>query len=156
MSTLKLILTVSAIGSMMFGCGENSSKTSHLKEEKIEHKHHHEDENSAENIELNGVEKWLVNDEMKPFVSESETALERYISGASSDYKTLAKTLEEKNSELIKSCTMKGKSHDELHKWLQQHLELIEKLNKAETKENADEWVSELKTSFQTYHRYFR
>ena len=93
---------------------------------------------------------------MKPYVAEAEATVNSYISSHSSDYQALAAQLKEKNAALIKSCTMKGKSHEELHKWLHPHLELVDSLSKTETKENADKIIADIRASFQTYHQYFQ
>ena len=68
----------------------------------------------------------------------------------------MATQLKEKNNGLIKSCTMNGESHDELHKWLYPHIELIESLSKAESTEAASEIVADLQASFSTYNQYFQ
>lgn len=110
----------------------------------------------VETIELNDNAKWVINEEMKPFLTESETILNKYIEDGSTDYVTLAKQLKDKNSGLIKSCTMEGKSHDELHKWLHPHMELIESLQKAEDANSANSIISELKQSYETFNQYFQ
>lgn len=104
-------------------------------------------------IDLNNGEKWKVNTEMTPHILEAEQILLHYTDG---DYEQLAEQLETKNKGLIKSCTMNGKSHDELHKWLHPHMQLIEALDDAENKEEADKTIAELIKSFQTYHTYFQ
>src|SRR5690554_5471571 len=78
-------------------------------------------------IELDNGAKWKVNEEMIPFVHNAEAILGQYKGG---DYKKLAEQLANENKKLINSCTMKGKSHDELHKWLHPHLELVKDLKK--------------------------
>ena len=98
----------------------------------------------------------MVNAEMKPFLTESESILNTYISNGSTDFKTLAKELTDKNSGLIKSCTMDGKSHDELHKWLHPHMALIESLQEAENDDAANKIISELKSSFEIYNQHFQ
>lgn len=108
------------------------------------------DENT---IELNNGEKWMVNDEMKPYILDAEQILSQYESG---DYKELAKQLKEKNSGLIKSCTMDGKSHDELHKWLHPHMQLIDGLAESENTEDANKIIADLQQSFQTYKTHFK
>jgi len=113
----------------------------------------HTHEGESEEIELNSGEKWQVNTEMTPFILEGEQILGGHADG---DYKVLAAQLKDKNSGLIKSCTMDGKSHDELHKWLHPHLELVEALNEAQTPEAADLIIANLKKSFETYHTYFQ
>lgn len=110
----------------------------------------------GETIELNNGEKWLVNAEMKPYIQDGEQLLRAYKDSHSEDYKTLAEALKEKNSELIKSCTMKGKSHEELHKWLHPHLELVADLGKAENQQQASDLVNHLQASFELFHQYFQ
>lgn len=107
-------------------------------------------------ISLNDGEKWSVNEEMKPFILEAEVILNQYTEGNSSDYTTLAAQLKEKNAGLIKSCTMKGESHDELHKWLHPHMELIESLGNSDSEEEANTIIESLQRSFETYHQYFK
>lgn len=112
--------------------------------------------NAQPTIELNDGVKWSVNDEMKPFILESESMLNTYITNGSTDYKTLAKELTDKNSGLIKSCTMDGKSHDELHKWLHPHMALIESLQDADNADAANKIINELKSSFEIYKQHFQ
>ena len=104
-------------------------------------------------IELNNGEKWRVNEDMKPFILEAENVLNQYSNG---DYEELADQLKDKNKGLIKSCTMSGKSHEELHKWLHPHMQLIEKLDDAESKEEADKVIVDLKKSFKIYNTNFQ
>lgn len=56
---------------------------------------------------------------------------------------------------LIESCTMQGESHDELHKWLHPHIELIQKLADAKDPQVAEAIVGQIEQSFQTYQNYF-
>lgn len=107
-------------------------------------------------ISLNDGEKWSVNEEMKPFILEAEVILNQYTESNSSDYTTLAAQLKEKNAGLIKSCTMKGESHDELHKWLHPHMALIESLRNSDSEEEANTIIKSLQRSFETYHQYFK
>ena len=107
-------------------------------------------------IDLNDGAKWAVNAEMKPFILESESILNTYVANESTDYKTLANELTDKNSGLIKSCTMDGKSHDELHKWLHPHMALIESLQDADNDDAAAKIINELKSSFELYNQHFQ
>ena len=109
--------------------------------------------NEEQNIALNDGQKWNVNAEMSPYILESEQILLQY---NGTDHKQLAEELEAKNKALIKSCTMNGKSHDELHKWLHPHMQLIKSLKDAETNEESIAFIAELKNSFQTFHNYFQ
>lgn len=151
----KFIAAAMVISSFMVSCGNSTDNKSKEQKETIsqdEHSH----ANKSETLKLNNGEKWVVNEEMKPFILEAENILNQYATNQSEDYKTLATQLKEKNSGLIKSCSMKGESHDELHKWLYPHIELIESLSKAESTEEASEIIVNLHASFLTYNQYFQ
>ncbi len=152
-----LVLTT-AISFMFFSCSNNANQSSeHEHEVTEEHTddHHHDADDSSEAIELNDGEKWKVNEEMKPFIINGEALVDKFITDKSTDYKKLAKDLKEQNQSLISSCTMDGKSHDELHKWLLPHLELTEELSEAKDENEAIEKIKELKLSFEEFHKYF-
>ena len=103
-------------------------------------------------IELNEGKKWVVNKDMTPFIIEAESILKAYKGG---DYKNLAKQLAEQNKGLINSCTMDGKSHDELHKWLHPHLQLVTALKNSKNEKEANAVIKDLNKSFEIYHTYF-
>ena len=104
-------------------------------------------------IALNNGEKWEVNQEMSPNILAGENILNNY---TGDDYKSLADQLKTQNKKLINSCTMDGKSHDELHKWLHPHMQLIESLGDADNISGANTLISQLKESYKTYHTYFQ
>lgn len=107
------------------------------------------------NINLNNGEKWKVNAEMKPHIEKGNELLTVFISNKDKDYQKLAQDLKTQNNSLIQSCTMKGESHDQLHKWLHPHIELIEKLSTAHSTSEAEDIISQLEKSFNTYQNYF-
>ena len=92
---------------------------------------------------------------MKPFVMKGEELVNAYVQNEQKDYKALAQQLKEQNNQLIKSCTMDGKSHDELHKWLHPHLEIVKALEDEADASKANEIVLQLQISYQEYHHYF-
>lgn len=132
----------------------NSTKKSETQQKTESHTAHQHSENPQE-IELHNGEKWLVNEEMKPFVLKGEELVTVYIQDRKTDYKTLAQQLKDQNNQLIKSCTMEGKSHDELHKWLHPHLEIVKELEDETDATKANEIVEKLQHSYQQYHQYF-
>ena len=71
------------------------------------------------------------------------------------NYVKLEEDLKNQNNSLIKSCTMKGESHDELHKWLHPHMGLIKELSNADDLKEAETKVAEIKESFKIYKNYF-
>lgn len=131
----------------MSACSNTTNEKSESKKSQIQ-----QDKNDL-GIELNDGQKWEVNQEMKPPLERSEIALNKY---DGKDYEILAEQLKANNDELVKSCTMKGKSHDELHKWLHPHMKLTTALLEAKNEKEANKIIQKLKTSFDTYHQYFQ
>lgn len=108
------------------------------------------------NIELNDGQKWQVNEEMKPFVNHGRRIVQEFIRKKHNNYKDLAAQLEQENSQLIKSCTMEGKSHEELHRWLHPHLELVKELSGVEDEAQGENIVRRLDASYKLYSEYFQ
>ena len=148
----KITVSLSLVGLLIFGCNNASKEKSIEKTEVVSHENHEHSE-GTQGIELNKGEKWQVNAEMIPHVLAGEKLLNDYKGG---DYKKLAEQMDEKNTVLIQSCTMDGKSHEELHKWLHPHIELLASLGKAENEQTANAVIEQLKASFKTYHIYFQ
>lgn len=109
-------------------------------------------EENTNQLVLNEGKKWKVNEEMMPFILESEQLVLEFNDG---DYLVLADNLMELNNNLIKSCTMEGPSHDELHKWLHPHIELLKKLKAQEDQVNSLKVIGEINDSFVVFHEYF-
>ena len=146
-----ITISLLAISFLLFGCGNTSNKQTEVVSQQA---HQHSDE--KENIRLNNGERWLVNNEMKPYIHEAEKVLMEYDENESKEYRKLASILKEKNSAIIKSCTMEGESHDEVHKWLHPHIELTELLEKTENPADAGVIVGRIIDSFATYKRDFQ
>lgn len=149
------VISIFTISFLLFACDSSSLKEAHKHSESVT-EHENQQNGREDKIRLNNGEKWLVNDEMKPYVYEAEKVLSEYNESNSTEYKELAVVLKEKNTAVIKSCTMQGESHDELHKWLHPHMELVDKLEKADNVEEANETITQLNESFETYNQYFQ
>ncbi|MBL7825900.1 MAG: hypothetical protein JNJ57_04660 [Saprospiraceae bacterium] len=108
------------------------------------------------NLKLNNGEKWTVNAEMKPHIEKGNQLLDDFLAQNGTDYKKLAADLKAQNDQLIKSCTMKGESHEELHKWLHPHIELISKLEDAADENFAKSIITQLEQSFKIYQSHFQ
>ena len=148
---MKKTIVVAMSVMLFWSCNTTSEKNAMQSEVQDETAHQHNE--NSDIIELNNGEKWKVNEEMKPFVSKGEELVNTYIQKNGTDYKLLA---EEIKSELIKSCTMKGKSHDELHKWLLPHLEIVKTLEAETDSAKATHAVTNLQQSYQDYHKNFK
>lgn len=92
---------------------------------------------------------------MTPHIERGHEILTAYIAQQGTDYKTLAESLKNQNDSLIRSCTMQGESHDQLHQWLHPHMSLINDLSKAGNEAEAEALVQELEQSFDRYQTYF-
>lgn len=150
---MKRTILLALIAVVLWSCNNNAEKSQTSQKKVSTEEHHHDEDDNA--VQLNHGEKWAVNNEMKPFVLEGENLVNTYMQTKQTDYKQLANQLKAQNSMLVKSCTMTGKSHEELHKWLHPHLELVKKLEKENEDQKAEEIVVELQQSYQTYHQYF-
>lgn len=157
MKTVTFIISTFSIGLFLFSCNSTTTEqsTNNTEVTAPEEHHEHAQHNESGSLQLNNGEKWIVNDEMKPFVSQGEALLEAYIANNDSDYKALANQIKEQNSQLIKSCTMDGRSHDELHVWLHPHLELVDALSETDSKEEADGIITQLTNSYNEYKQFF-
>lgn len=149
------IITISALlllGTM--SCSDNSgNKNEETQNEQTEvQKEHDESDDTEDELSLNNGEKWKINEEMTPYILKSEQLVEDF---DGEDYNALADDLMELNNELISSCTMDGPSHDELHKWLHPHIELLKQLKAQDNQEEAEEVVEEIEDSFEVFHEYF-
>lgn len=150
---MKKVIVLGISGLLLWSCNNSTEKTNVVEEVETHAAHHHNE--GFESIELNNGERWMVNEEMKPYVFKGSSLVDEYIKEGKTDYKTLAQQLKDQNNQLIKSCTMDGKSHDELHKWLHPHLELVSELENEENTARANEIISEIQHSYQEYHQYF-
>lgn len=139
-----------------YSCNNNASQSEQTEEETEEHADHQHEADEEDAIELNNGEKWKINEEMKPFVIQGEALVEKYMQGNDTDFKKLAISLEEQNDKFISSCRMDGKSHDELHKWLHPHLELVEELKEESDTAEATALVHRIHASYALFHSYFQ
>lgn len=150
---MKRILSFAIISSVLGSCNSSPESQTRLQEPLPIEAGAHDVAGAA--IELNNGHRWIVNDEMKPFVSKGEELVSAYLQSGQTDYQQLARQIREQNSLLIKSCTMDGKSHEELHKWLHPHLAMVEELEQAEDDATAGKIISQLQKSYALYHQHF-
>lgn len=152
---MKHILLVTIGSILLWSCNTATEQSTAVEQGTVAIEAHEHDK-ATETVELNNGERWAVNDEMKPFVEQGENLVNRYVQGNQLDFKDLAKKVKEQNDQLIKSCTMDGKSHEELHKWLHPHLELVKDLEQEADNVTAAETVLSLQNSYHQYHQYFK
>jgi hypothetical protein len=151
----KLILTL-AVGSLfLYSCG-NSTKQKSINQTEVakQTEHHHDDESEA--IELNNGEKWKVDANMLVHIRNMENDVISFENQEQKDYKSLGQKLQSNIDLLTSNCTMKGKAHDELHKWLLPYIDIIKELSEAKDETEASKQFVNILSSFQTFNQYFQ
>ena len=150
---MKQILIIAIGSALFFSCKNNTQ--SNPQEKIVQTEKNQKEALQSDELQLNSNAKWSVNEEMKPYVLQGEESVNTYLQTKNTEYISLAKQLKELNEKLIKSCTMDGPSHDELHKWLHPHLEMVATLESSPNADKAKEKVEKIANSYQTYHLYF-
>lgn len=146
----KQYITIGLIALLM-SCN-TPNKTDENTESKTVQKVEQTSEEKSSEISLNNGEKWKVNEEMLPHIEKSEAVFNAF---EGEDYDQLSKDMMEHTNNLIQSCTMDGASHDELHKWLNPHLELLKSLSSDNPQKAKRDIIPEIEKSFTTFHKYF-
>jgi len=152
---MKTIIIILAGSILLFSCNNATKEQAKVKTEivaqEIEYQH---DEN--ETIELNKGEKWEVDKNMITHIRNMENDVLYFKGTTSIEYKTLSENLQKNVDLLTSNCTMKGKAHDELHKWLLPYIDLVKKLSEAKDETKAAKQFEYIQTSFSTFNQYFQ
>ncbi|MBK7529008.1 MAG: hypothetical protein IPI59_16070 [Sphingobacteriales bacterium] len=125
-----------------------------IKQVAEQNNHHHDDESEA--IELNNGEKWKVDANMITHIRNMENDINHFANVEQKDFKSLAEKLQSNIDLLTSNCTMKGKAHDELHKWLLPYIDMVKELSEAKNETEASEQFKNIQTSFSTFNQYFQ
>lgn len=159
----KTLLTIAIISATLIGCNDtkNSEKTtdetsiknvSRLNDQELTHV---VDNSWINEIKLNDGKKWEANKETTEGVDKMLDLFENPDLKTTEDFHNLAAKLNELKNYLVKNCTMKGESHDNLHIFLHP---LIEKIEALGTVTNTDEGykISEsIIENLKYYYTYF-
>jgi hypothetical protein len=154
-------LTLLILVVLMYGCNnslkEINSETPLTKQSEVsvENTHPHSKNDS---IELNNGAKWKVVPEMMKHIRNMESEIVVFSEGKHTELKDLIQlgVSLQKNIDLLTSnCTMEGKAHDELHKWLLPYIDMVDKLNKSKNSNEALSTFEEIKASYKTFNLYF-
>ncbi len=153
MKSFTIILT--AISIFLSSCGNTSSEISTKQTDTInEEGHTHDKVTNA--IELNNGEKWKVVPEMLLHIRNMENDVTTYKNTAQNDYKSLSLKLQSSIDLLTSNCTMEGKAHDELHKWLLPYIDLVNDLAESKDKNESAKYFKNIQISFTTFNQYFQ
>lgn len=106
-------------------------------------------------IQLNNGQQWQANAETTEGILKMTELIEKSNPSTPEDYQNLGKKLSDENNLVIKRCTMKGPSHDNLHIYLQPLIGKIGELQTVESSEKGKQLLVEIKDHLEAYHRYF-
>lgn len=154
------ILTVVLIG-VTYSCNnpvkdENSVVSKTLQSAPSKESEHQHSE--GDSIELNNGAKWKVVSEMMAHIRNMESDINLFDETKQSELKDFTKlgaSLQKNINLLTSNCTMEGKAHDELHKWLLPYIDMVDKLNKSKNKDEAFRTLEEIRSSYKTFNKYF-
>lgn len=153
------------LGAVLLGI--NFSCTNQVKEEKIESpvtnvtsptKENEHQHSESDAIELNNSAKWTVVPDMMKFIRTMESDIDHFAKTKHTelnDFQKLGTSLQKNIDQLTSNCTMEGKAHDELHKWLLPYIDLADKLTKSKNSAEALKTFEEIQTSYHTFNTYF-
>ena len=127
--------------------------TSNQQQTETEHETAHD---QSRTIELNQGQPWKVDDNMMAYIKKMKDEVETFTGKTYNDYQVLAMDLTENIDGLTSNCTMSGKAHDELHKWLLPYIDTVNDFAKAENEEEAAKQLKNVKASFKTFNKFFK
>ncbi|TLP70653.1 hypothetical protein [Maribacter sp. ACAM166] len=107
------------------------------------------------NMQLNKGAKWGANIETSEGVKKMQALLKSQRTKSIEDYHQLANKLNDSKNNVVKECTMKGASHDNLHVWLLPLIKKIELLSETKLVEDASKIKQSIEENINTYSDYF-
>ncbi|PKV50564.1 hypothetical protein ATE84_2623 [Aquimarina sp. MAR_2010_214] len=159
-----LIFTLSLLA--FVSCKDNKqerTKTEVVDQSVDTEKEHHNEETSnlyentwINNIKLNNGNKWQANTETNEGILKMQNSIKTQTTSTLEDYYKLADQLNNDKNYVIKNCTMKGASHDNLHVWLLPLMEKIEALSEIKTITGASKLKHSIEENINAYSEYFQ
>ncbi|MDP4581623.1 MAG: hypothetical protein NWS66_11860 [Saprospiraceae bacterium] len=151
----KITISITAISLFLFSCSNTFNEKSKQKTETVtQEEHQHNDE--MQTIELNNGEKWKVDANMITHIRNTENDIISFSTIEQKDHKSLVEKLQSNIDLLTSNCTIKGKAHDELHKWLLPYIDLVKEPSEAKDETEAAKEFEIIQTSFTTFNQYFQ
>ncbi len=147
-----LILVFIAI-TLLISCGKQKEENhEHSQSEKTE-EHQHKEEN---NLSLNSGELWIANMETTQGIDNMIALMSSFSDKESVEaYAKLKINLDKEFGSILKKCTMKGESHDQLHNFLVPMQEMFEGLASSDLKICKDSYDT-LNDHLKEYPKYFK
>jgi hypothetical protein len=145
-------IILASVGLFISSCNQQSKVTTATDSTDVAE--HHDEETTV--IELNNGEKWTVDAEMMVHIRNMENDVKDFATQTDMDYKSLANKLQTNIELLTSNCTMTGKAHDELHKWLLPYIDRVDEFAEMKDTATAAEQFKTIQSSFNTFNTYFQ
>lgn len=167
----KTLLSIAMLAFIFTGCN-NNKKAAHTTDhdsphevEIVSHDDHNDDHHLSDDgldnnwiteIETNDGAKWDANTETNEGVAKMKNLLKTQPTNTLDDYYKLAEQLNTDKNYVVKNCTMKGASHDNLHVWLLPLMAKIEALSETQSLEDASKIKHNIEENVNLYSDYFK
>lgn len=161
-----LIFTMSLLA--LVSCKDSKNQESNTETESVEQsieakEQHHNDEalnvydnNWTGEIVTNNGAKWQADAKTNEGVKKMQSTIKMQTTSTLDDYHKLAEQLNDDKNFVIKNCTMKGDSHDNLHVWLLPLMAKIEALSETKTLEDAVKIKKSIEENVNAFNIYFQ
>lgn len=156
----KIIIILIAASLLFTGCKDQSKESNSTKENEAELTEQHTERKAFGNdwmqeIKMNNGVKWTANPETNEGVVRMQSVLTTSNPKELKDYHMVANVLNDEKNFVVKECTMKGPSHDNLHVWLHPLIEKIDALKEVKTLEEAQDIYKSIEENVNAYDYYF-
>lgn len=163
----KTIFIMAILAAFSISCNQGQKKDDTNKEVKMMHEDENEHSETMKStahlnndwikeISLDNGNKWQANLETTKGVDKMMSLVKSSDPKTMEDYHNLASKLNEEKNFVVKECTMKGPSHDNLHVFLYPLIEKIEALGKVSTTDEGSEITTSIKENLNAYNEYFQ
>ena len=166
----KALVSIALLAFIFTGCNNNKKAENaidHNSDKEVEavskddHDDHHISGDGLDNIwtteiETNDGAKWDANPETNEGVLKMQNLLKTQPTDTLEDYYALAEQLNSDKNYVVKNCTMKGASHDNLHVWLLPLMAKIEALSETKSLEDASKLKHSIEENVNLYSDYFK
>jgi hypothetical protein len=115
----------------------------------------HEETHANTPLELNQGKKWVVDKPMMAHLRNVEKAVQDSERTLTRNDAVLGAEIQEHLGRLVTNCTMKGKAHDELHKWLVPFVGLSGEYANTTDPQVQREKFQEIKNALVVFNEYF-
>ena len=149
---IHLILVLFAI-TLLISCGKQKEENHEQSQSEKTEEHQHKEEN---NLSLNSGELWIANMETTQGIDNMLALMSSFSDKESVEaYANLKTSLDKEFGTILKECTMKGESHDQLHNFLVPMQEMFEGLASSDLKTCKDRYNT-LNNHLKEYPKYFK